>query len=361
MLYHLLFPLKKHFILFNLFRYITFRSAGAATISFLSCLILGPLLIRYFKRLGAVSQIRVDVPERHNVKKGTPTMGGVLVVVSAGISTLLWADLRSWYVWLALIITVLSALLGFVDDYFKDVKRLSNGLLIKQKLIFQIALGLAVGAFLFYLSPARTYRGITETLFLKEFIIDLGILYIPFTAIVLVGTVNAINIVDGLDGLAGGLSTIVIAVFAIVAYITGRFDFSRYLNIFYLPGTGELSIFAASLVGALLGFLWYNTYPAEIFLGDTGSLALGGAISAMAILLKKEFFLVIIGGVFVIETLTVIIQIISFRLFGKRVFRIAPIHHSFELEGMPEPKIVVRFWIIGLIFALFGLGTFKMR
>lgn len=361
MLYHLLYPLKQKHIIFNLFRYITFRTAGAATTSFLICIILAPILIRYLKRLGAVSQIRVDVPERHKVKKGTPTMGGVLLVLATLFSTLLWADLSSWYIWLSLIIMICSSLLGFVDDYVKDVKKSSNGLIIRQKLLFQIILGLAVGVFLYYLSPSKSLRGVTETLFLKELMINLGVFYIPFIAFVLVGTVNAINIVDGLDGLAGGLSAIAVSVFAIVAYIAGRSDFSRYLSIFYLPGAGELSIFAASLVGGLLGFLWYNSYPAEIFLGDTGSLALGGAISAIAILLKKELLLVVVGGVFVLETLSVIIQILSFKLFKKRVFKIAPIHHSFELSGIAEPKIVVRFWIVGLIFALFGLGTFKMR
>jgi phospho-N-acetylmuramoyl-pentapeptide-transferase len=248
-----------------------------------------------------------------------------------------------------------------VDDYYKDVKKISNGLLIREKLIFQIILGLLVGFFLYFLAPSKNLRGITESLFLKNLIINLGIFYIPAVAVVLVGTINAINIVDGLDGLAGGLTAIVAGVFVAVSYISGRRDFANYLAIFYLPGASELSIFASALTGGILGFLWYNTYPAQIFLGDTGSLAIGGAISSMAVLLKKELLLFILGGVFVVETLTVIIQIISFRCFGKRVFKIAPIHHSFELDGMAEPKIVVRFWIVGILFALFGLGTFKLR
>jgi len=288
-------------------------------------------------------------------------MGGVIVIIGVVVSTLLWANLQSWYIWLPLVVTLASGALGFVDDYYKDVKKISNGLLIREKLIFQIILGLLVGFFLYFLAPSKNLRGITESLFLKNLIINLGIFYIPAVAVVLVGTINAINIVDGLDGLAGGLTAIVAGVFVAVSYISGRRDFANYLAIFYLPGASELSIFASALTGGILGFLWYNTYPAQIFLGDTGSLAIGGAISSMAVLLKKELLLFILGGVFVVETLTVIIQIISFRCFGKRVFKIAPIHHSFELDGMAEPKIVVRFWIVGILFALFGLGTFKLR
>ncbi len=362
MLYHLLSPLKDVSIIFNLFRYITFRLGASAVTSFSLALILTPSLIRWLRRKGAGSRIRADVPQRHQAKKGTPTMGGLILLLSTTISVLLWANLTNTFVWLALFATFLSGLLGFFDDYVKDIRGCSNGLLIRQKLLWQFLLGLAIGVFLYYFPPYPPLRDVTESLFIKEIVIRLGIFYILTSAFVIVATVNAINLTDGLDGLALGTSVIVISAFSVVAYVTGRVDFSNYLGIFYLPGSGELSIFCAALAGSGLGLLWYNSYPSEIFLGDTGALALGGGIGVVAIMLKKELLLFIIGGVFVVEALSVIIQIISFRCFGKRrVFKMAPLHHHFELCGWSEPKIVTRLWIAGIIFALMALGSFKVR
>jgi len=362
LLYNLLAPLKDISILFNLFRYITFRIGGAAVTSFLFAIVLTPILITFLKKKGVVSNVREDVPERHEAKKGTPTMGGLIILFATVISVLLWVDLTNTFVWYAVFATLLSGILGFFDDYVKDVKRSSNGLLIRQKLLWQILLGLAIGAFLYFFPPYPALKDTTEILFIEEIVIRLGFFYIFTSAIVIVASVNAINITDGLDGLALGGSIIVISVFTILAYITGRVDFSNYLKIFYLPGAGELSIFCAAFAGSGLGLLWYNSYPSQIFLGDTGSLALGGGIGAVAIMLKKEALLFIVGGIFVIEALSVLMQIVSFRWFGgKRIFKMAPLHHHFELLGWPEPKIVTRFWITGIIFALVALGSFKIR
>jgi len=361
MLYHLLYPLRETSIIFNLLRYITFRVAAAAVTSLLISFIIGPTVINILRKKHIGDPVREDSPEHHKIKKGTPSMGGIIMVIAFTISTLLWADLGNLYIWLALLGTLFSAAMGFWDDYLKIVKRHRKGMLGREKLVGQIILGLVVG-FIFYLNPPmESVRTATELPFIKNITIDFSIFYILWIAFVITGSSNSINLTDGLDGLAVGLSAIVAAVFVITAYIVGRWDFSNYLNILYLPGAGELSIFAAAVGGACLGFLWYNSFPASVFMGDTGALSLGAAFGTVAVLLKKEFLLLIVGGVFVVETLSVIIQVISFQTTGKRVFRMTPIHHSFELKGDPEPKIVARFWIIGILFALLGLATFKVR
>lgn len=322
---------------------------------------LGKPLIRWLQAKRITSRIREDVPDRHQEKKGTPTMGGLIILISFIPSVLLWADLSSKYVWLTILATLWMGVMGIIDDYQKDFKGSSKGVLARHKILSQIGLGLLIGVALYIFPPAKELRAFTEVLFFKQFLINMGIFYIPFSALVITASSNAINLTDGLDGLSIGLVSISVAAFAVLSYISGRADFSQYLNVLYLPGSGELAIFCGALGGAGLGFLWFNTHPAMIFMGDTGALSLGAALGVIAILLKKEFVLLIIGGVFVIETLSVIIQIISFKLFGKRVFKMAPLHHHFELCGWHESQIVVRFWIIGFLFALFALSTLKLR
>jgi phospho-N-acetylmuramoyl-pentapeptide-transferase len=361
MLYNLLYPLKDSSIVFNLLKYITFRIAAASVTSLLICFIVGPKLIKFLQRKHICDPVREDSPEHHQIKKGTPSMGGIMMVLAFTISTLLWADLTNMYVWLALIGTFLSAVMGFWDDYLKIVKGHRKGMLARDKFIAQIILGLFIGIFFYLNPPIESVRTITELPFIKNVRVDFGMFYILWIAFVITGSSNAINLTDGLDGLATGLSGIVAVFFTITAYIVGRVDFSNYLNLMYLPGAGELAVFGAAIAGATLGFLWFNAHPASIFMGDTGALALGAAFGTVAILLKKELLLVIVGGVFVMETLSVIIQVISFKTTGKRVFRMTPIHHHFELLGWPETLVVSRFWIIGIICALIGLATFKIR
>jgi len=361
MIYNLLYPLAHKVSVLNLLRYITFRVAAAAVTSLLICFVAGPWVIKYLQRKHIGDPVREDSPEHHQVKKGTPSMGGVIIVMSFIIATLLWADLTNMFVWLALMGTFFSALMGFRDDYLKIIKKDKKGMLARDKLIGQVVLGLAIGLVFYLYPPLFDYRTTTELPFIKNIFVDFGLLYIIWIAFVITGSTNAINLTDGLDGLATGLSAIVAGVFVITAYVVGRTDFSEYLNFLYLPGSGELAIFAAAVGGACLGFLWFNAHPAEVFMGDTGALALGAAFGTTAILLKKEFLLLIVGGVFVVETLSVIIQVASFKSTGKRVFRMAPIHHHFELLGWPENRVVTRFWIIGIFFALLGFATFKIR
>ncbi|UCE23905.1 MAG: phospho-N-acetylmuramoyl-pentapeptide-transferase [Candidatus Zixiibacteriota bacterium] len=362
MLYHLLYPLTKYISGLNLFRYITFRTAGATVTAIFICLILGPMFIRLLKKYQVSEKIRDEGPESHRQKAGTPTMGGLIILCGVVIPTLLWADLTNFSVLMVLLVTVWMGLIGYMDDYLKVVKNQPRGMIGRKKLVGQILLGLIFGFFLTYLEPSSHYDATTDIPFFKNYVLNLGILYIPFIIIVITGSSNAVNLTDGLDGLAIGLCGICFLAFAVFAYVTGRADFSAYLQIDYLAGAGELSIFCGAAVGAALGFLWFNTHPAEVFMGDTGSLSLGGALGAIAILLKKELLLVIIGGVFVIEALSVILQVGSYRFrHKKRIFKMAPIHHHFELAGWPESKVVVRFWILGALCALLTLATLKVR
>ncbi len=367
MFYHLLVPLTNRLSFLNVFRYITFRSAYAMVTALLICFVLGAWVIRRLKAHQVRETIRDDGPRTHLSKEGTPTMGGIIVLFGIVVPTLLWADLSNPYVQLVLLSTVWLGIVGFIDDYLKAIKKMPKGLVGHYKLAGQIALGLVVGSFLYVHPITPQWATMTEVPFFKEWVIDLSWLYIPFVVFVITGTSNAVNLTDGLDGLAIGLFAIAAAAFGLVSYVSGRVDFSAYLDILYLPGSGELSVFCLAAVGAALGFLWFNSHPAQVFMGDTGALALGGALGTLAVLLKKEFLLLIIGGVFVAETMSVIIQRIYFKYYkrrtgtGRRVFRMAPLHHHFELLGWPESKVVARFWIVGILLALLSLSTFKIR
>ncbi|MBI4408120.1 MAG: phospho-N-acetylmuramoyl-pentapeptide-transferase [Gemmatimonadetes bacterium] len=368
MLYHLLTPLSDEHIIFNLFRYITFRAAGAIITSLILSFVLGPVIIRWLRTLRVGQVVRAEGPEDHLGKAGTPTMGGVLILVATVAATLLWAPLTNVYVIVALIVLMWLGVLGFLDDYLKVVRRRTEGLVGRYKLIGQGVLGLVLGAFLIFFPLSPVPHNWTSVPFLADFHLEIwGPVFIPWIMIVLAGSSNAVNLTDGLDGLAAGLAGIVAGTFAVFAYVIGRVDTSVYLGLFYLPGSGELSIFCMALGGAALGFLWFNAHPAEVFMGDTGSLALGGAIGAVALMLKAEFLLVIAGGVFVLEALSVIIQVGYFKYTarrtgrGERVFRMAPLHHHFEKAGWPESKVIIRFWILGILFALIAFGSLKIR
>lgn len=362
MLYHLLYPLTKYVSGFNLFKYITFRTAGATLTAIFICLILGPFFIRLLKKYQVKERIREEGPASHRQKAGTPTMGGLIILAGIIIPTLLWADLTNFYVLMLLLATAWMGLIGYMDDYLKVVKGQPKGMVARKKLVGQVLLGLLFAVMLQHFAPTDQFDGTTGIPFFKNYVLVLGFLYIPFVIAVIAGASNAVNLTDGLDGLAIGLCGISLFAFGGIAYVTGHLDFSNYLQIEYLPGTGELTVFCGAAIGSCLGFLWFNSHPAEVFMGDTGSLALGGALGAMAIMLKKELLLVIVGGVFVVEVLSVIIQVVSYRYRGgKRVFKMAPIHHHFELSGWSESKVVVRFWIIGALCALVTLATLKVR
>lgn len=362
MLYHFLYPLADQIGVFNLFRYITFRTAYAAVTAFVASLILGPMIIRALQKRQWKEEIRPEGPASHQKKAGTPTMGGIMILAAIVVPTLLWADLTNRFVQALLLVTIWMGVLGFIDDYLKVVRKRPKGMVARTKLAGQILLGLILGSWLYFDPPALLFSTASEIPFFKHYVLDFGILYIPLVVLVITGTSNAVNLTDGLDGLAIGLCGIVFVALGAIAYITGRVDFSRYLAIEYLAGAGEITVFCGAAVGATLGFLWFNTHPAEVFMGDTGSLALGGAIGACALLLKKELLLIILGGVFVAEALSVIIQVMSYRLRnGQRVFKMAPLHHHFELLGWSEPKVVTRFWIMGMICALISLSTLKIR
>ena len=358
MLYHIFYPLAASIKLFNIFKYLTFRTIYAMITALVVCFVLGPWIIRKLESLQARQVIRTDGPESHLQKQGTPTMGGVMILAAIVIPTLLWADLSNQYVWTALFITIGYGVIGFVDDYKKVVKKNTKGLSPRQKMFWQVMLAGAVAAFLF-LKP-----GFSEELyfpFFKRFHPDLWLFFIPFATLVIVGASNAVNLTDGLDGLAIGPVAINAATYMLFAYIAGHATLSAYLQIPRVPGAGELAVMCGAMVGAGLGFLWYNSYPAEVFMGDVGSLSLGGTLGIIAVLTKQEILLVIVGGVFVIEALSVIFQVGSYKYRGKRIFRMAPIHHHFELKGVAEPKIIVRFWIITIILALVAISTLKMR
>jgi phospho-N-acetylmuramoyl-pentapeptide-transferase len=358
-LYWLLYPLHDQWILFNVLRYITFRSAYAMVTALVISFLLGPWVMRKLRALQGRAAVREDTPVTHQIKVGTPSMGGLLILGSIVVPVLLWGDLGNRYVQLVLLSTVWMGLIGFLDDYLKMVRR--KGLVARTKLVGQIGLGLAIGAILYFapLQPDLATR--TSVPFLKHVNPDLGWFYIVFVAFVITGVSNAVNLADGLDGLAIGLCALAFLAYAGLAYVTGNRIFAEYLNILYLRGGGELTVFCLAAVGAALGFLWYNTHPAQMFMGDTGSLALGGALGTVAVLVKKEFLLLVIGGVLVAEALSVMIQVLSYRWRRKRVFRMAPLHHHFELMGWPETKIVVRFWIIAALLVMLSLSTIKLQ
>ena len=362
MLYHLLYPLTSEISGFNLFKYITFRSAGAMVTAIIICLILGPFFLRLLNKFQVKERIRDEGPQSHKSKEGTPTMGGLIILSGIIIPTLLWARLDNYFVLLVLGVTLWLGLIGFMDDYLKVIKNKPRGLVGRAKLVGQIILGFTFALALSFWGPFELYDGTTAIPFFKNYVLNLGFLYVPFIVLVITGSSNAVNLTDGLDGLAIGLSAICFVAFATLTYISGRADYSSYLQINYIPGIGELTIYCASAMGAAAGFLWFNSYPAQVFMGDTGALALGGAIGAIAVLLKQELLLVIVGGVFVIEVLSVVLQVLSYRYRGKkRIFKMAPLHHHFELSGWPEPKVVIRFWIIGALCALVALATLKIR
>ncbi len=362
MLYQLLTPLARYFTPFNLFRYITFRAALAGALAIVLTLILGGALIRLIKKLQIGQNIREEVPERHRAKAGTPTMGGVLMLVSALIGIVLFADLKNQAVLLGLMVTVLLGILGFWDDYVKVRGGKARGVNKRTKLLFQFLVAAAVGAVLYYFPTDPAMKTKTNFLFFKNVVIDLGILYIPLVMLVIVGGSNAVNLSDGLDGLASGLLVVALGSYAVLSYVAGNFKVARYLNVQYVPIAGEMTIVCLALAGACLGFLWFNAYPAEIFMGDTGSLPLGGALGLAAVVCKQELLLPLIGGVFVLEAGSVLIQVIYYHSTGgKRVFKMAPFHHHCELKGWEEPKVVARFIILAVLLGMLALATLKVR
>ncbi len=380
MLYEFLFPLREYFSPFRIFSSISFRAAGAAVTALFVAFVVGPFIVRWLQRMQVHQVVREGTPDTHADKGTTPTMGGFIILASILIPTLLWMRLDNRYVWLALITTVWMGAIGFLDDFLKLRQKragLKNeGLVSRWKLVGQVTLGIALGLYLWQV-PLNPLPGASTTVpFFKNVLIvpaaiGLAWLYVPFVTFVMVGTSNAVNLTDGLDGLASGLMAIAMATFAAFAYAMGRIDAAQYLGLFYLRGAGELTVFCTAIVGACLGFLWFNTKPAQICMGDTGSLALGGALGSVAILLKSEFLVVFIGGVFVAETMSVLIQRSAFKwrkrqhgleyAKANRVFLRAPLHHHFELKGWPESQVVVRFWIIGILCAFVALSTMKLR
>lgn len=352
--------LKSHFSGFNLFQYLTFRAIMAALTALAVSLIAGPAMIRKLAAIKAGQVIRTDGPQTHLVKAGTPTMGGALIIVAVAISTLLWTDLSNRYIWITLGVTVAFGAIGFVDDYKKLVLRDSRGLIARWKYLWQTIFGLIVALFLYRTASSPAETALYVPLF-KDVIIPLGLLFIPLAYLMIAGFSNAVNLTDGLDGLAIMPTVLVSSALGAFAWLAGNAKFSAYLAIPYIPGAGELAIFCGAMAGAGLGFLWFNTYPAQVFMGDVGALAIGAALATIAVIVRQEIVLLIMGGVFVMETASVMIQVASFKLTGKRVFRMAPIHHHFELKGWPEPRVIVRFWIISVVLVLIGLATLKVR
>ncbi|MBS1212109.1 MAG: phospho-N-acetylmuramoyl-pentapeptide-transferase [Proteobacteria bacterium] len=352
--------LESYFDAFRVFHYLTFRAILGVLTALLISFIVGPAMIRRLSRYKIGQSIRQDGPQSHFSKAGTPTMGGALILVSIAISTLLWADLSNRYVWVTLLVTLTFGMIGFVDDYKKLVLQNSKGLAARHKYLWQSVIGFAAAMFLHSTAslPAETTFIVP---FFKHFMLGLGWVYVLLTYFVIVGTSNAVNLTDGLDGLAIMPTVLVGGALGIFAYASGNSHFAEYLGIPFLPKAGELVVFCGALVGAGLGFLWFNAYPAQVFMGDVGALALGAGLGTLAVLVRQEIVLMIMGGVFVMETVSVMLQVLSFKLTGKRIFRMAPIHHHFELKGWPEPRVIVRFWIITVILVLFGLATLKLR
>lgn len=361
MFYYFLYPLYRQFFAFNVFRYITFRSAYATVTAILICFLFGPPLVRKLKSIGIGEKVRKYTPERHENKAGTPSMGGILILLSILSSILLWGNLTNHYTVLTSTAVFGYGVIGFLDDYLKFVGKSSKGLHARLKMLTQITLSTAVVLYI-YFGPLRS--GETTLLyvpFINKPVLDLSFFYIPFGIVLLVAASNAVNLTDGLDGLAIGLIILVAATYAGLSYLSGHVKIANYLRIPYIQNSAELTVFCMSVLGAGIGFLWFNAHPAEIFMGDTGSLSLGGSIGIISLLIKKEILLLIVGGVFVAETLSVILQVFSFQLFGKRIFLMSPLHHHFELKGWSESKIIVRFWIIGAMLALVALSTLKIQ
>jgi len=362
MLYHLLFPMADQFPVFNVFRYLTFRTGGAVMTALVISFLIGPTLIRLLHvRQKGGQPIRDDGPASHLLtKQGTPTMGGLMILIAVVLSTILWTDLANGFVWVALGVTVAYGVIGFLDDYLKVSRRNHKGLPGKAKLVLQVAFALAAVLWIMRLMPEEFTTALAVPFF-KDLLLQLGWFFPVFAILVMVGSSNAVNLTDGLDGLAIVPVMIASGVFALIAYLVGNAVFAEYLQLYYVPGTGELAVFLGALVGGGLGFLWFNAPPARVFMGDTGSLALGGALGTVSVMTKHELVLAIVGGLFVLETVSVIVQVISFKLTGKRVFAMAPLHHHFEKKGWAESTIVIRFWIIATILALVGLSTLKLR
>ena len=361
MLFNFLPPFADDFQAFNLFRYLTFRTGGAVMTALIISFLLGPRIINWLKsQQENANNIREDVPATHLAKAGTPTMGGFLILIAISFSTVLWADLSNAYVWVVLLVTVGFGAVGFADDYLKLARNNSKGLRGRIKLLVQILISIVAAVWIMQLTPAPLNDALVFPFF-KSTLVNLGWFFVPFAAFVLVGASNSVNLTDGLDGLAIVPVMIAAACFGIISYLVGSSVYSSYLQLHYVPGTGELAVFAGAMVGASLGFLWFNAPPAMVFMGDTGSLAVGGALGAISVVTKHELVLAIIGGLFVLETVSVIVQVASFKLTGKRVFAMAPLHHHFEKKGWAEPTIVIRFWIIAVILALVGLSTLKLR
>jgi phospho-N-acetylmuramoyl-pentapeptide-transferase len=342
------------------FRYITFRAALAVLTAVVITFVLGPPMIRLLRKLSLTQQIRTSGPERHRSKEGTPTMGGVIIMLSIFTAVLMWGDLGNPYIRVMLLSLAAFGLIGFIDDYLKVRRQDSTGLKAWRKFSLQILFALGIGLYL-YMNPHDPYADVLSVPFFKKWLFSLGWFYIPFSVLVIVGSSNAVNLTDGIDGLAIGLVGIAALANAILIYISGHKLLASYLSVLYLPLTGELTVFCGALFGAALGFLWYNAYPAEVFMGDVGSLGLGGVLGTLAIISKQEIVLTFVGGIFVVETLSVVLQVASFKLTGRRIFKMAPVHHHFELKGWPEPRIIVRFWIVGIMLALLSLATLKVR
>lgn len=353
--------LAKFYSGFNVFQYLTLRAILGVLTALVIAFVIGPSMIKRLSFQQKKGQpIRSDGPKSHFAKAGTPTMGGALILVALGVSTLLWADLQNRYIWVVLLVTIFFGIIGYIDDYKKLVKGNPKGLSARAKYSMQTVGGLIAAVFLYNTAqlPVETQLIVP---FFKHIILDMGLMYIVFTYFVIVGTSNAVNLTDGLDGLAIMPTVLVGGALGILAYVTGNIKFAEYLQIPYIPGTGEVAVFCGAIVGAGLGFLWFNAYPAQVFMGDIGALALGAALGIVSVVVRQELVLFIMGGVFVMETVSVVLQVASFKLTGKRIFRMAPIHHHFELKGWPEPRIIVRFWIITVILVLFGLATLKIR
>jgi len=358
MLYNLLYPLSNDITLLNVFRYITFRGVWALLTALILSILIGPAFIRWLQRIKCGQTIHEDV-KAHAAKAGTPTMGGLLILFTVSVSVLLWCDLRNVYIWLTMLVFIGFGMVGFMDDYIKIVRKHNKGLSARSKLLGQLVVG---GIALTCLMAQPTFSTHLAFPFFKNLSLELGYGYALFGLLVMVGSSNAVNLTDGLDGLAIGPTVVAGVVFAIFVYVSGHSMFSQYLQINFIPGLGEVTIFCGALVGAGLGFLWFNAYPAQVFMGDVGSLSLGGVLGFLALLCKQELLLVIIGGLFVVETLSVILQIGYFKWTGgKRIFRMAPLHHHYELKGVPESKIIIRFWIMSILFGLMALSSLKLR